>query len=145
MTTFNPQNPDFVAMIHEKMKGNAFMHYIGFEPEFIEAGRVEGKLQIQPHHKQQSGFLHGGVTATLADLVCGWAAFTLVKQGQTVVTVELKTNYLNPATGSRAWAKGYVIKAGSMLTFTECEIYCNNNGIDTLVAKSYGTFATINL
>lgn len=143
MTNLKPRNPNFISNVQDKMKNNNFMHFIGFEPTIIEAGKVEGKLTITSHHKQQIGFLHGGVIATLADLVSGWAAFTLVEEGKSVVTVELKTNFLNPGTGDKAWAKGYVIKAGNFLTFTECEIYCNNNNQDTLIAKAYGTFATI--
>ncbi|MFN4084232.1 MAG: PaaI family thioesterase [Bacteroidia bacterium] len=138
-----PQNPNFKEMIKEKMQHNAFMHFIGFEPTIIEAGYVEGELKIEKHHLQQTGFLHGGVTCTLADLVSGWAAFTLVKNGETVVTVEIKTNYLNPGIGQLAIAKGKVIKAGKMLTFTECEIFCINHGQQLLIAKSYATFATI--
>lgn len=145
MTVFNPKNTDFKKRIEEKMQGNAFMHYIGFKPTIIKAGYVEGILDIKPEHLQQSGFLHGGVTATLADLVSGWAAFTLVGSTQTVVTVELKTSYLNPGIGNLAIAKGSVIKTGQMLTFTECEIFVSNNNQETLIAKAYGTFANIHL
>lgn len=145
MTYFKPHNPNFLELIKEKMKDNSFMHYVGFEPTNIEAGCVEGRIELKPHHRQQSGFVHGGVTTTIADLVSGWAAFTLAEKGKTVVTAELKTNFLNPGTGNLLVAKGVVIKTGSMLTFTECEIFCNNNNNHTLIAKSYGIFASINL
>lgn len=127
------------------MKANHFMNFIGFKTTLVQPGLIEGNLTILKEHTQQIGFLHGGVIATLVDLVAGFAAFTLVKAGDVVVTVEMKVVYLNPGIGQTAFAKGYVIKAGKRLHFSESEIWVNNNGIDTLIAKGYATFAVIDL
>jgi uncharacterized protein (TIGR00369 family) len=96
MTTFIPQEADFADMVRQKIGGNHFTNFIGFNIYSIEAGRIEGSLDLQEHHLQQMEFVHGGVTATVADIVAGFAAFTLVKKGQGVVTVELKVSYFNP-------------------------------------------------
>jgi uncharacterized protein (TIGR00369 family) len=106
---------------------------------------VSGELILQEHHLQQSKFLHGGVTATIADLVAGFASFTLVDKHQTVVTSDLKISYLNPGIGQIVKAKGWVIKAGNTLHFAEAEIICVNNNTETLVAKGYLTFAVVNI
>ncbi len=143
MQNFIPGNPDYQNLIREKMKANHFMNFIGFKSSLVQPGLVGGNLDILKEHQQQSGFLHGGVTATLADLVGGFAAFTLVKPGQMVVTAEMKVAYLNPGIGQTAFAKGYVIKAGNKLMFTESEIFVMKNGIETLIAKGYATYAVI--
>jgi uncharacterized protein (TIGR00369 family) len=140
---FIPQNPDFEQTIIEKMKGNHFMNHLGFKATSIQAGIIEGYLEIEEHHKQQIGFLHGGVTATLADLTAGFACFTLVQKGQSVVTAEMKISYLNPGIGSKAFCKGYVLKAGQKLYFAEAEIFTENNGVLTFIAKASGTYAVI--
>jgi uncharacterized protein (TIGR00369 family) len=140
---FIPQNPDFQQMIVEKMKGNHFMNHLGFTTSSIQAGIIEGYLKIEEYHKQQLGFLHGGVTATLADLVAGFACFTLVQKEQSVVTAEMKISYLNPGLGPVAYCKGYVLKAGKKLYFAEAEIFTENNNILTLIAKGSGTYAVI--
>lgn len=143
MQTFIPQNPDYQAVISEKMQGNHFMNHLGFKPLLVKSGYVEGFLDIEDHHRQQIGFIHGGVIATLADLVAGFASFTLVKAGEAVVTAEMKISYLNPGIGNKAICKGYVIKAGRMLHFAEAEIYAENNGEMVLIAKGYATYAVI--
>lgn len=142
---FIPKDPQFKSRIEKKMQANNFMGYIGFKATSIEAGKVEGELILEEHHLQQSKFLHGGVTATVADLVAGFASFTLVDSHQTVVTSDLKISYLNPGIGTKVFAKGWVIKAGNTLHFAEAEIYCINDDKETLVAKGYLTFAVVNI
>jgi uncharacterized protein (TIGR00369 family) len=144
MTTFIPREPDFVEMVRNKIGGNHFTNFIGFHIRTIEAGLIEGDLKLEQHHLQQMEFVHGGITATLSDIVAGFAAFTLVKKGQGVVTVELKVSYLNPGQGDSLSAKGYVIKAGSKLFFCESEIYANKGGQQLLIAKASATMAVVN-
>jgi uncharacterized protein (TIGR00369 family) len=142
---FIPKDLNFKERIQHKMLANNFMQYIGFKVTQIEAGKISGELILEEHHLQQSKFLHGGVTATLADLVAGFASFTLVNSNQTVVTSDLKIAYLNPGIGQKVLAKGWVIKAGNTLHFAEAEIICVNEGSETLVAKGYLTFAVVNI
>jgi uncharacterized protein (TIGR00369 family) len=142
---FIPKNPEYLQYIQSKMQENHFMQHLGFKINKIEPGYVEGILNIEPHHKQHIGFLHGGVTATLADLVAGFASFTLVEAKQSVVTVEMKVSYLNPGVGNTAFCKGYVIKAGQKLHFAEAEIFVNNNGAEVLVAKGCATYAVLDI
>ena len=142
---FIPKDLNFKERIQHKMLTNNFMQYIGFKVTQIEAGKISGELILEEHHLQQSKFLHGGVTATLADLVAGFASFTLVNSNQTVVTSDLKIAYLNPGIGQKVLAKGWVIKAGNTLHFAEAEIICVNEGSETLVAKGYLTFAVVNI
>jgi uncharacterized protein (TIGR00369 family) len=135
---------DFEQMVKNKMEGNHFMHDIGFQIHTIESGLIEGDLELKPRHLQQMGFVHGGVTATIADIVAGFAAFTLVKHGQGVVTVDLRISYLNPGKSDKLFAKGYVIKAGQKLFFCESELWTMNNDAKILIAKSSATMAVVN-
>ena len=121
------------------------MHHIGFELTSIEPGEVNGEMQIEEYIKQQTGFIHGGATATFADLVMGFAAYSLVKLDQVVVTADLRVSYLNPGIGERVIAKGWVIKPGSKLIFCEGEIVTIKNGIETLIAKASATMAVVNM
>lgn len=145
MSQFKPKNPEFLSFVEERMQENHFMQHLGFQITKMKAGFVEGSLAIAPEHRQHIGYLHGGVTATLADLVAGFASYTLVSAQQTVVTVEMKISYLNPGIGNHAFCRGYVIKAGQKLHFAEAEIYVNQDGNEVLVAKGYATYAVIDL
>lgn len=140
---FTPQEPQFEEMVREKIAGNHFTNFIGFQIYDIKAGRIEGELALQKHHLQQMEFVHGGVTATVSDIVAGFAAFTLVKKGQGVVTVEIKVTYLNPGQGEKLIAIGQVIKAGSKLIFCESELWTQNGTAKTLIAKASATMAIV--
>src|SRR5688500_13310978 len=98
---FEPSNPDFENNIREKSQRQFFMHLMELKLTSIEAGKISAELAIEQKHLQHKGFVHGGVVATMADVVAGFAAVSLVPDGYHVVTVELKVSYLNPATGSK--------------------------------------------
>jgi uncharacterized protein (TIGR00369 family) len=141
---WKPAETNYKEIIEKKISNNQFMHFLGFKITNIEAGLVEGELDLVKHHMQQADFLHGGVTSTVADIVAGFAAFTLVKHTQNLVTVDLHVSYLNPGLGNKLFAKGFVIKAGQKLFFSEAEIWMENNSKKIMIAKASGTFAVIN-
>jgi acyl-coenzyme A thioesterase PaaI-like protein len=74
MMKFKPAEPDFVEMVKEKIEGNHFSKHIGIHIYFIDAGEIEATIDLQGYHHQQMGYVHGGVTATFADVVSGFAA-----------------------------------------------------------------------
>ena len=140
---WKPLDPDFEARMIEKSKGNLFMQDVGFKFNKIEAGYVETYLDLAQKHLQQMGFVHGGVTATMADITTGFAAFTLVNNNQSVVTVDLKINYINPGKGTQLKAKGHVYKAGSKLIFCKTEIFIVNNMVETQIAFADSIMAVL--
>jgi uncharacterized protein (TIGR00369 family) len=141
---WKPANPHFVEVIAEKSKGNLFMQDVGYQFKEVAAGYIETYLDIEQKHLQQMGFVHGGVTATMADITTGFAAFTLVAEKQAVVTVDLKVNYINPGKGQQLKAVGHVYKAGSKLMFCKCEIFIINNGEATQIAFADSIMAVLN-
>lgn len=138
-----PQELAYVQMVKDKIKGNHFTNFIGFKIETIEPGLIRGQMQLEQHHLQQMEFVHGGVTATVSDIVAGFAAFTLVKKGHAVVTVEMKVSYLNPGQGSVLYAEGKVIKAGSKLFFCESELWVMKGSTRLIIAKASATMALV--
>ena len=139
----NTINPLFKTRIQEYLKRQHFLNLIGFELELIEPGETAGTLILKEEHQQQTGLVHGGVTATLADVVAGFAAYTLVPETHHVVTAELNVNYLHPGMGHRLRAKGRVVKSGSMINFCESEVWCDNDGESLLIAKASAIMVTV--
>ncbi|GAB2451128.1 thioesterase [Hymenobacter qilianensis] len=131
--------PDLVDRIRQKLTRQQFMHHIGANLTLIEPGRVEAELPLELKHQQQRGFVHGGVIATMADLVAGFAGVTLIPDNYGMVTADLKVSYLNPGVGKKIVAKGWVLKAGRRLHFCEAEVWCD----DVLIAKATATMAVI--
>lgn len=131
------------ARIQEKLKGQHFMHHIGFEITVIEEGHVEGEMPLAPFTKQQMDYVHGGVTATVADIVAGFAAYTKSPLESNVVTSNLQVMYHYPGQGERLRAVGRVVKAGSRLHYCESDIYVVKGSESTLIAKATSTMVVV--
>ena len=137
------RNSEYKARIEKYLGRQNFMKHIGFELDTIDPGLTEGRLKVLDMHKQQKGLIHGGVIATVADIVAGFAAYTLVPEDYNVVTGELKVSYLRPGTCDEIFAKGWVLKSGAKLNFCEAEVWqiCDNEKM--LIAKVSTTMITI--
>jgi len=123
----------------QRVRTNPYVNFLGIEFTFIEEGVVEARMQLKDEHKQYSGVSHGGVLAALADTIAGFAAYTLTPLDRDVLTAEMKISFLRAAWGKELIARGYVIKPGRKVHFSECEIYCD----DKMVAKASGTFCVV--
>lgn len=138
-------NPNFKNYVQQRIAANKFMPFLGFEITDIEAGEINGVLAFKEHHQQQNGYLHGGITSAILDMVEGFAAYSLVREGDLVFTVEAKISYLNRGMGDVFFAKGWVIKPGKRFHFCEGEIWyldpLTNEKI--LVAKGSATMAVL--
>jgi len=130
---------DLETRIRRKLTRQHFMHLIGADLTVITPGRVEAEVTLVQQHQQQRGFAHGGLIATLADLVAGFAAVTLVPDDYGLVTSDLKISYLHPGVGQQLKAIGWVLKAGRRLHFCEAEVWCDG----LLIAKASATMAVI--
>ena len=130
---------DLETRIRRKLERQYFMHLIGANLTAITSGRVEAELALQQQHQQQRGFAHGGLVATMADLVAGFAAVTLIPDNHGLVTADLRVSYLHPGVGQRLRAVGWVLKAGRRLHFCEAEVWCD----ELLIAKASATMAVI--
>ncbi|MDZ4844654.1 MAG: PaaI family thioesterase [Chitinophagales bacterium] len=136
-------NPAFKEYVQLKIERNAFIKALGFHIHTIEEGKIEGELPFRKIHEQQNGFFHGGVISSLCDMVCGYAAYSLVEAGTQVFTVEIKVSYLRKGIGDKLLAKGSVVKAGNNFHFCEAEIYAENKGERKLIAKATSTMAVV--
>ncbi len=134
---------DYQQLVAQKLAANTFTNAIGFHMDAVEPGMTSGHLPVSDMHRQQNGFVHGGVLMTLCDIVAGFAAFTLVKEGEHVVTAEIKVNCLRPAAADKLYAKGWVLKPGKNLHFCESEVWQEAAGKAVLVAKASATMAVV--
>ena len=85
--------------VRESFARQGFMRLIGAQIVGLEPGHCTLALPSRADLCQQRGFLHGGVTAALADTAGGYAAYSLMPAGASPLTVKFKTNLLAPALG----------------------------------------------
>jgi uncharacterized protein (TIGR00369 family) len=95
---------------------------IGFRLVAAEEGRVTFELEAGPQHASPPGTLHGGVLCDVADAAMGCATLSLLAEGDSFATVELKINFLKPVWTGLLTAVGSVVKAGRTLSLCECRI-----------------------
>jgi uncharacterized protein (TIGR00369 family) len=100
-----------------------FIQYCQFRAEVIEKGYFQSSVSIREHHRQQDGFIHAGVMATMADHTAGYAGFTTVPEGSRILTIEFKVNFLRPAHGDSLVCRSRVIREGSQIIIAESEIF----------------------
>jgi uncharacterized protein (TIGR00369 family) len=98
------------------------MKLIGATMTRIEPGVVTIELPYRADLTQQHGYFHAGIVATAGDSAGGYAAYSLMPAGATVLTVEYKINLLAPADGEHLVATGRVIRSGRTLTVCEVEV-----------------------
>lgn len=141
---YTSRNPHFRKDLLEKMQLNHFMQHLGLQVTAVEAGYIEAELLLQKIHLQQNGFVHGGITSTIADIVMGFAAYSLVAQGEGTVTSDLKIAYLRPGIGEKVIARGSVIKSGNLLYYCESDVLClHPEKGEILIARGYSTMCAV--
>ncbi len=113
-----------------------FPAYCGFTVDHVDEGVFESRLIIRPEHKQQDGFVHAGVIATIADHTAGYSAYTIVPENTRILTIEFKINYFKPARGNELICKSKVISPGKKIIVSESEIYSRSDKKDVLVSKA---------
>ena len=118
-------DPAFATRIRESFARQKAMALIGARLARVEAGDVEVALPFRDDLTQQKGFIHGGIIGMIADTACGYAAFSLMPAGGSLVTVEYKMNILKPGHGALR-AHGKVIRPGRTLTVARAEVYAED-------------------
>ena len=80
-----------------------------------------------------SMLLLGGVTGAVCEAACGYAALTVLPEGQSLIGVEYKINFLRGITTDKVIAKAAVIKKGRRLLVIEADAF--NEGSNKIAAK----------
>jgi len=122
MSGWEPTDPAYEAKVRASFARQRVMDTLGAELVLVEPGRVEIELAYRPELSQQHGYLHAGVSATIADSAGGYAAYSLMPPGASILSVEFKVNLLAPGRGQRFRARGRVVRAGKRLTVTEIDV-----------------------
>lgn len=139
-----PKNPDYELETRRVFDQAPFIRLLGAELVEFSPGLCRTRIVLNENHKQQDGFVHAGVQATLADHSCGTAAATLIGEGQRVLTADFNVNLLRPAQGLILECEAKVIKQGNLLSVAEGEVYTVDKE-RKLVAKATVTLAVVNV
>ena len=101
-----------------------FVSHLGFVLELFEGGQSAVGYTPRPEHLNSFAVTHGGAIMTLLDVTMAVAARS-VQKDMGVVTVEMKTSFMQPAPGdgSKLTGKGRLMHRSTSLAFTEATLY----------------------
>src|SRR5207245_5950157 len=111
---------DFSSHVRGRFRKQKISRLFGARITRLERGLVEISAVNRPDLEQQYGYCHAGALGSMADSAGGYAALSLLPSGSRVLSVEVKLNFLRPATGSMIRGRARVKKMGR--TIAVCEI-----------------------
>ena len=126
--TLVPQDPTYEARVRASFARQRFMETLGARLVRVEPGLCEIELGYREDLTQQHGYLHAAVSTAIADSAGGYAAYTLMPAGSSVLAVEFKINLLEPAQGERFVGRGRVVRTGKRLSVCELEVEAWSEG-----------------
>jgi uncharacterized protein (TIGR00369 family) len=115
------------------------VEHLGFTLEVFDGGHSELHYAPRPEHFNSFGVTHGGACMTLLDVTMATAARS-VQPEMGVVTIEMKTSFMRPATvtpGSPLVGKGRLMHRTRNMAFTEGTIF---DAEGRVCAHATGTF-----
>ena len=123
-----PSEPDFEARVRASFARQELMQTLGAELAMMRTDFCEIRLPYRDALSQQHGYFHAGATAAVADSAGGYAAFTLMGHGDSVLAVEFKINLLEPAHGDALFARGQVLRSGRTLSVCRVDVFVARDG-----------------
>ena len=143
MTAAQPPSPAFeaefvsglTALFEERIP---FNHVLGLRIDSLAADGVSGHLAMRPdligHYVHQR--LHGGVISATLDAMAGLAVMAAIgarhmgeapterlRRFGKLGTIDLRIDYLRPATGERFELRAQVLRLGSRVASTRMEFF----------------------
>lgn len=133
------ERQEFLTRDYER----GFIRYCRYKAVGMTNGTFTSRVDINENHRQQDGFIHAGVMATMADHTAGYAGFTTVPETFQILTIEFKINFLKPAFGTALECSSTVIRRGRQVIIAESEVRDIRKDGEVVVAKAMVTLMAV--
>jgi uncharacterized protein (TIGR00369 family) len=133
-------NPKYIEAISKIVNRSPYFELLSMEIKDLHRGTSLLEVELGEKHLQPYGTVHGGAIASVVDAAAFWAAFTQLKEGTGLTTVEMKLNYLAPAQKGKLVAQGRCIRMGKTLALGEAQV---KDGEGNLVAHGIATMMVV--
>ncbi len=110
------------AMLRGDSPQPPIARHLGFALIAADSGQTTVALDVTHRHANPMGIVQGGVYCSLADAAMGWAFATLLGDGESYATLELKINYLRATRGGTLEAVANVVRAGRTVGLVTCNV-----------------------
>jgi uncharacterized protein (TIGR00369 family) len=130
----------FRAVVAGELDPPPVAQLVGMRMTEVEPGRVVFELDAGPQHASPLGTVHGGIMCDLADAALGCSHASLLEDGETFTTLELKINFLKPVWSGRLVAEARSLRFGRTIGLSDCRV-TDEHG--SLVAYATSTLLTL--
>ena len=142
VSVFGVDKPDLLARLnHVMVKAIPWNAALGFVVEDVGEGLSIMRLPYNAElcGNPVTGALHGGVVTSLLDAACGQSVFLKVQRLARVATLDLRIDYLKPATPPRdVRARAECYKVTRQVAFVRALAY--HEDLADPIAAAAGTF-----
>lgn len=118
-----------------------FRELVGVKLSDTEEGQAVVNLRAEGRHLNPNGTVHGGVVYTLVDVSMAEALRTIIEEGERIVTIEIKINYMEPGNPGTLTTTAQVRKGGKRVTVVEAEVLQEESG--EVLALATGTYTRL--
>jgi len=141
MEKYEDISPNFRKALIDKMKIDIpFWALLGMEVVDVKKGWGKVRLPFTKKLSQPDGYAHGGAIFSPADAAVAIALLGMIDRSETLLTVEMKINYLKSVKEGDIIAEAKVVHKGKRTALGDVEV---RNSDGELVAKGLATYMII--
>jgi uncharacterized protein (TIGR00369 family) len=132
-------NDEFAVLVAGFQHSPAIAHLGIEEVRLAEDGTVSARLPLKPEHERAagSGQFHGGPLASFIDTIGDLAVAAAVGGG--VPTINLRVDYLKPASGGPVTATASVRRLGRSIAVADIDVVDSRGSLVAIGRGTYGT------
>jgi uncharacterized protein (TIGR00369 family) len=133
-------DPHRLEELKERVRNSPFHRWAGVELVSVGGGRGEVAIDLQDHHFNPQGIVHGGIISAMADTAIGLALRSRLPAGMTHRTAQLNVHFLAKGEGNRLVGRGRAVHLGRRMGYGEAEVL---DGTGRLLARATATFIVL--
>jgi uncharacterized protein (TIGR00369 family) len=130
----------YLAELRDRVARSPFHGWVGIRLSAVEPGSSELVLDLEPHHFNPQGIVHGGIISLMADTAIGVALRSRLRPGLTHRTAQLNVHFVRSADSGRVIARGRAVHSGKRMGYGEADVL---DEAGTLLARASATFIVL--
>ena len=138
---FEALSPNFKRALMEKAQSvHPFWNLLGMELADVRKGWAVIRMPFEKKLTHADGIAHGGAIFSAADAAVAMALIGLIERNETMVTIEMKLNYLKPFKKGMLYAEARIVQKGSRTALGEVDVTLESGA---KIAKGLATYMVL--
>lgn len=141
MSEYEEISPNYKKALIDNLKTTVpFWGLLGMELVDVKKGWAVVKLPFTKKLEQNDGIAHGGAIFSPADASVAIALLGMLAKQETLITIEMKINYIKPVKEGDIIAEAKIIHKGGKTAIGDVDV---RNSQGELIAKCLATYMII--